>query len=147
VCSIVHPQRATRSNRSGRARGVDGVRSRGACRVFSSDEGRVARALERMPAAAVIEDVAATFKVLAHRTRIRIVHALGAEELCVCDLARVLGVSVSATSHQLKALRAMKIVQYRVDGKLAYYSLRDPFLRNLLADGVRHATTASDAVA
>lgn len=128
-------------------RGADSLRSRGACRVFSSDDARVARALERMPATAVIEDVAATFKVLAHRTRIRIVHALGAEELCVCDLARVLGVSVSATSHQLKALRAMKLVQCRVDGKLAYYSLRDPFLRDLLAVGVRHATTASEAVA
>lgn len=100
-----------------------------------------------MPAVAVIEDVAATFKVLAHRTRIRIVQALATEELCVCDLARVLGVSVSATSHQLKALRALKVVRCRVDGKLAYYSLRDPFIRDLLANGVQHATVAAEAVA
>ena len=85
-----------------------------------------------------VNEVAETFKVLAHPTRIRILRALAKEELCVCDLAQVLGMTVSAASHQLRALRGMRLVRYRMDGKLAYYSLRDPFVLALLEDGIRH---------
>ena len=104
------------------------------------DEDRVDRARKTMLPDDLVQQVADTFKVLAHPTRVRILHALAREELCVCDLARVIGLSISATSHQLKALRAIRLVRYRMDGKLAYYSLSDRFVPALLDDGVRHLT-------
>lgn len=108
------------------------------CRACLFDEERVARVRAGMYPDELLAQVAETFKVLAHPTRIRIVQALANEELCVCDLAQVLGLSVSATSHQLQALRRMKLVQYRMEGKLAYYSLCDRFILALLEDGVGH---------
>ncbi|MCA9631186.1 MAG: winged helix-turn-helix transcriptional regulator [Myxococcales bacterium] len=112
----------------------------GCCEVFYVDEDRVGRVRDAMLSDDLVEQVADTFKVLAHPTRVRILRALAKEELCVCDLAQVLGLSISATSHQLRTMRTMKLVRYRMDGKLAYYSLRDPFVVALLEDGVRHLT-------
>ena len=99
---------------------------KGCCQVFYVDEERVARVREAMLPDDFVNEVAETFKVLAHPTRVRILRALAKEELCVCDLAQVLGMTVSAASHQLRALRGMKLVRYRMDGKLAYYRLADP---------------------
>ena len=113
----------------------------GCCEVFYVDEERVARVREAMLPGELVIEVAETFKVLAHPTRIRILRALAKEELCVCDLARVLSMTVSAASHQLRALRGMRLVRYRMEGKLAYYSLRDPFVLALLEDGIRHLTS------
>ena len=112
----------------------------GLCEVFYVDDDRVGRVRDAMLSEDLVEQVADLFKVLAHPTRVRILRALAKEELCVCDLSQVLGLSVSATSHQLRAMRTMKLVRYRRDGKLAYYSLRDPFVAALLEDGVRHLT-------
>lgn len=117
----------------------------GCCEVFYVDEDRVGRVRDAMLSDDLVEEVADTFKVLAHPTRVRILRALAKEELCVCDLAQVLGLSISATSHQLRAMRSMKLVRYRMDGKLAYYSLRDPFVVALLEDGVRHLTGEEEA--
>mgnify|MGYP001814296215 FL=1 len=105
------------------------------------DEERVARVREAMLPGDLVTEVAETFKVLAHPTRVRILRALAKEELCVCDLAQVLGMTVSAASHQLRMLRGMRLVRYRMEGKLAYYSLRDPFVLALLEDGIRHLTS------
>ncbi len=110
----------------------------GTCGVFVVDEERVSRAREHALDQQVVVDVAETFKVLASPTRVRIIRALAREELCVCDLAHTLEMSDSAISHQLQAMRRMKLVQYRMDGKLAYYSLRDPFVLALITDCVRH---------
>jgi len=113
-------------------------RSDGTCAVFAFDEQRVRRALEAMPSDERLQDIADTFQVLGHPTRVRIILALSREELCVCDLAQVLGLSVSATSHQLRSMRRMRLVQYRTEGKFAYYSLCDPFVAALLDDCVQH---------
>ena len=88
----------------------------------------------------LLQDLAETFKVLAHPTRIRILRALAEEELCVCDLAQVLGLSVSATSHQLQSLRRLRLVHCRMDGKLAYYSISDHYILDLLNDALGHIT-------
>ena len=117
----------------------------GACEIYLVDEQRVGRALESMLPAEVVQDVAEMFKVLAHPTRVKIVRALAEEELCVCDLARILELSVSATSHQLRLLRQKKLVAFRADGKLVYYSLRDRFISALLENGARHLTNAAGA--
>ena len=89
---------------------------------------------------AAASQVAGTFAVLADPTRARIVHALSlADELCVCDLALLLGVSQSAMSHQLRLLRDHRVVARRRAGRIAYYRLADDHIRHVFADGRRHA--------
>lgn len=79
-----------------------------------------------MPADSSLEEVEILFSALADRARLKILFALGdGEELCVCDVAHVVGVSVSTASHHLRKLRDLKLLQYRNDGKMAYYSLRN----------------------
>jgi len=85
-----------------------------------------------------MQRLAETFKVLGDTTRSKIIFALSLEELCVCDIANLLGATKSAVSHQLRILRNMKLVKYRKDGKLAFYSLDDEHIRNLFDEGLRH---------
>ncbi len=122
-------------------------RGAGTCKVFLVNEDRVSRARDSMLSDDVLQQVAELFKVLAHPTRLRIILALAREELCVCDMSQLLGLSDSATSHQLVTLRRMGLVSYRMDGKLAYYSLRDQFVLALLQDGLRHLNVDVDATA
>ena len=120
---------------------VFGEQAEGACEVLLFDEERVLRARDGMLSESLLQELAETFKVLAHPTRIRILRALKQEELCVCDLAQVLGLSVSATSHQLGAMRRMKLVRYRMDGKMAYYSVSDHYVLDLLNDAIGHISS------
>ena len=98
----------------------------------------VDRAVRMQKPEGAIESLAQTFKVLGDPTRLRIVGALARAELCVCDLATVLGVSQSVVSHSLRALRQLRIVRYRRAGKVAYYSLDDGHIDAVLAEGFRH---------
>ena len=83
-------------------------------------------------------DLAALFKTLGDPTRIKIIDALSREELCVCDVAELLHLSQSATSHQLRTLRAAKLVKFRRDGKKIYYTLDDTHVLNLYLQGFDH---------
>lgn len=85
-----------------------------------------------------VADLAETFRVLGDPTRLRIVFALSREELCVCDLANVIDASQSVVSHSLRALRQMRLVRYRKQGKIAYYALDDTHIGALLDEGFRH---------
>ncbi|HPD14372.1 MAG TPA: metalloregulator ArsR/SmtB family transcription factor [Planctomycetota bacterium] len=98
----------------------------------------VQAARRAMPDDAMVHALAETFRALSDPTRVRIVLALGERELCVGDLAHLLGLTGSAVSHQLRLLRGQGLVRYRRDGKAAFYALDDEHLRNLLAEGVRH---------
>jgi len=118
------------------------VSTDGCCEVYFVDADRVDRVRDAMLSDEDAQHVADIFKVLAHPTRVRILRALAREELCVCDLAHVLGFSVSATSHQLRILRSKRLVHYRMDGKRAYYRIRDPFVVSLLNSGVRELARA-----
>lgn len=119
---------------------VNASPANGGCDVFLVDGDSVSRARDAALDGQVVADVVETFKVLAAPTRVHILRALSREELCVCDLSELLGLSISATSHQLQALRRARVVRHRAEGKLAYYSLRDPFILALLDDCVRHVT-------
>jgi DNA-binding transcriptional ArsR family regulator len=86
-----------------------------------------------MPSDEQLDEAQVLFSALADRTRLKVLLALrGGEELCVCDVAHVIGMSVSAASHHLRKLRDLKILKYRNDGKMAYYSLRDRFAAELV---------------
>ena len=78
------------------------------------------------------------FKTLGDPTRIRIMDALAKAECCVCDLAELLGLSQSATSHQLRVLRNSDLVKYRRDGKMVYYSMHDSHVSELYRQGLEH---------
>lgn len=110
----------------------------GVCEIELIHPEAVRRARAVLPSAETMQQVAAIFQVLSDPTRARIVSALATEELCVCDVAAVAGLSVSAASHQLKRLRDQGVVSYRKDGRLAFYRLRDDHIRNLVADGIAH---------
>jgi DNA-binding transcriptional ArsR family regulator len=119
-----------------RTPGPDGPNDR--CEIDSFDPKKVAAARKLMLPADEIERMSSIFQCVAHPTRIKIIQALFTGELCVCDLAQVLGSSVSAVSHQLRTLRALRLVKYRREGKMAYYSIDDEHVRALFALGLEH---------
>ncbi len=85
------------------------------------------------------EALASIFELLADPTRARLLHALSlAEELCVCDLAALIGRSESALSHQLRLLRDRRVVERRKVGRIVYYRLADEHIRHVLSDGLQH---------
>lgn len=83
-------------------------------------------------------DAGDLLKVLGDPTRIRLLSALMTTELCVCDLAELLGMSQSSISHQLRILRQSRLVRYRRDGKNAFYSLNDEHVRAIVEMALRH---------
>ena len=85
-----------------------------------------------------IAQLVETFKTLGDSTRLKIVLALGHTDLCVCDLAALIGVTVSAISHQLRLLRGMRVVKFRKEGKLAYYSLEDHHIDTIVQVVLAH---------
>lgn len=78
------------------------------------------------------------FKVLGDPTRIKIIFTLSKSDLCVCDIAEAIGMTQSATSHQLRLMRNMRLVKYRKEGKSVYYSLDDDHILQLFSQGMEH---------
>jgi DNA-binding transcriptional ArsR family regulator len=104
------------------------------------DDASVRAARTAMPGDRMVRALAETFSSLSDPTRIRILSALGGQELCVIDLSRFLGLTGSAVSHQLRLLRGQRLVKYRKEGKIAYYSLDDDHIRNLMEECIKHVT-------
>ena len=113
------------------------------CEVLYIDQAQVRAVAAEMPADETILAVSDVFKVLSDPTRARIVFALSQAELCVCDLAALLNLSDSAVSHQLRLLRSLKLVKFRKEGRLAYYSLDDDHTQRLLLDALEHVRPAT----
>jgi len=112
------------------------------CDVFHLDPAKAAVLKRRLMAAGSVSALAETFKVLGDATRVRILDALSRSELCVCDIATLLGLSESAVSHQLRLLRSLRIVRARRAGRQVYYQLDDAHIRTLLDQGRRHIEEA-----
>ncbi len=96
------------------------------------------RIIDNQPPEEVLYDLAELFKVFGDSTRIRILYALVESELCVGDIAQLLGMGQSAVSHQLKILKDAKLVRYRREGKSIIYALDDDHVRNILNMGMEH---------
>ena len=86
----------------------------------------------------VLYDLAEVFKVFGDTTRIRILYALFESELCVNDMAQLLGLSQTAVSHQLRVLKNNKLVRFRKEGKIVFYSLSDDHVRSIIEMGMEH---------
>jgi len=106
------------------------------CDVIHADV--VARVRAEMPPEVDFYALAELYKMFSDPTRAKILRALSASEMCVCDIATLLGMTKSAISHQLKSLRLTNLVKYRRDGKMLYYSLSDDHVKTIFDMGFEH---------
>lgn len=93
---------------------------------------------KNLPKDEVLYDLAEIFKVFGDSTRIKILCSLFENEMCVCDMASLLNVSQSAVSHQLRVLKQARLVKFRREGKVVYYSLDDEHVKNIFNEGLNH---------
>ena len=93
---------------------------------------------EKMPPEEELQDLAEFFKVFGDTTRLKILYVLLCSEMCVYDIAAVLGMSQSAISHQLRVLKQLDLVKHRRDGKTIFYSLADSHIVTILSQGLDH---------
>ncbi|MBR7082059.1 MAG: winged helix-turn-helix transcriptional regulator [Oscillospiraceae bacterium] len=108
------------------------------CEYIHAHEASVERVRGLMPDESKLFDLAELFKTFGDSTRIKILYVLLEEEMCVCDIAQVLGMTTSAISHQLKQLKQAKLVKFRRDGKTVFYSLDDDHVRSIIDQGTEH---------
>lgn len=108
------------------------------CNIVHEDI--VKSAMENMPEEETLYDLAELFKVFGDTTRVKILCALFHSEMCVCDIAALLGMTQSAISHQLRVLKQARLVKYRKEGKVVYYSLDDEHIKHIFDQGINHVT-------
>jgi ArsR family transcriptional regulator len=93
-----------------------------------------------LPKDELLQDLGDLFKIFGDTTRIKIMYALHEDEMCVCAISELLGMTQSAVSHQLKTLKTANLVKSRRDGKTIYYSIADDHVRTIIALGFEHIT-------
>lgn len=108
------------------------------CELIQVHEDTVQRVEAQLPPDEQLYDLAELFKVFGDSTRVKILYALFEAELCVCDIAQLLGLSQSAVSHQLRTLKNSKLVKFRREGKTVFYSLDDEHVRSIIGQGMEH---------
>ena len=108
------------------------------CEFQHVHEDTVKKISAAMPDEDSLFDLAELYKIFGDSTRIKILYALFDEELCVCDIATLIGMSMSAVSHQLRILKQARLVKFRRDGKTVFYSLADDHVHSILGQGMDH---------
>ena len=108
------------------------------CAEHHEHREKVEQVREKMLLDDEINKLAQLYKVFGDTTRIKILCALFESEMCVCDIAEIVGISVSAVSHQLRILKQSELVRFRRDGKTIYYSLADDHVRTIIGQGTEH---------
>ena len=108
------------------------------CEVLEVHQEAVKKLEEELPPEELLYDLAELFKVFGDSTRIKILYALFEAELCGCDIAQALGMTQTAVSHQLRVLKANKLVKFRKEGKNVFYSLDDDHVRRIIDQGMEH---------
>ena len=114
------------------------VREGEACEVKCLNPGKVRRIAKLFPKTEMLTELSDLFQLLSDPNRVKILYALSREEVCVCDLSALLGMSDSAVSDQLRLLRALRLVKSRKDGRVVYYSLSDDHVTRLLEMCLEH---------
>ena len=108
------------------------------CEFMHAHDELVSRVKKVMPDEIKLYDLAELYKIFADSTRIKILYCLFEEEMCVCDIAQLLSMTMSAISHQLRVLKQAKLVKFRRDGKTVFYSLADDHVSTILGMGMEH---------
>jgi ArsR family transcriptional regulator len=114
------------------------IRESGACEVRCINPSKVKKLAKALPGSSSLRRLSDVFQILSDPNRLRILNCLTHEEVCVCDLSAVLGMTVSAVSQQLRLLRALRLVKSRRDGRIVYYSLTDEHVAKLMEMGLEH---------
>lgn len=108
------------------------------CNCTMIHEDIISKVRECIPQEETLYDLADLFKVLGDSTRIKVLCALFQAEMCVCDIAALLGMTQSAISHQLRVLKQARLVKYKREGKVVYYSLDDEHVKRIFDQGLIH---------
>jgi ArsR family transcriptional regulator len=108
------------------------------CNCTIIHEDIIKKASESIPDEETLYDLADLFKVFGDSTRIKVLCALFQTEMCVCDIAALLGMTQSAISHQLRVLKQARLVKYKREGKVVYYSLDDEHVKSIFDQGLIH---------
>ena len=108
------------------------------CDYMHAHEEVIRQVQRRMPEEGTLYDLAELFRIFGDSTRIRILYVLFESELCVCDIAMLLGMTQSAISHQLRSLKNARLVKARREGKTVFYSLADKHVMTIIAQGMDH---------
>ena len=108
------------------------------CDFIHAHEEIVERVRQELPDEDTLYDLSELFRIFGDSTRVRILYVLFEEEMCVCDIAQLLGMTQSAISHQLRALKNARLVKSRREGKTVFYALDDDHVRSILRLGMEH---------
>ena len=108
------------------------------CEINEPHEELVKRVNAEMPEEETLCDLAELFRIFGDTTRIKILYVLFESDMCVCDIAQLLNMTQSAISHQLRVLKASKLVKNRREGKSVIYSLADSHVREIIDQGIEH---------
>ena len=108
------------------------------CDFIHTHEDVVEQVRQKMPGEDALYDLTELFRIFGDSTRVRILYVLLESEMCVCDLAMLLGMTQSAISHQLRALKNARLVRSRREGKTVFYALADDHVKTILDQGLEH---------
>jgi ArsR family transcriptional regulator len=108
------------------------------CDCAAIHEDIVMQVRENLPQDEILYDLAELFKTFGDTTRIKILYALFASEMCVCDIAVLTNMTQSAISHQLRVLKQSRLVKFRKEGKVVFYSLDDEHVKLMFDQGLHH---------
>lgn len=108
------------------------------CDFMHAHDEIVEEVAKVMPGEDTLYDLTELFRIFADSTRVRILYVLLVSEMCVCDIAKILGMTQSAISHQLKALKNARLVKSRREGKTVFYSLADGHVSTIMNQGLEH---------
>ena len=110
------------------------------CDFIHAHEDIVEKVRQVMPGEDTLYDLTELFRIFGDSTRVRILYVLFESEMCVCDIAALLGMTQSAISHQLRALKSARLVKSRREGKTVFYSLADDHVRAIINQGLEHVS-------
>lgn len=110
------------------------------CDFIHAHEDIVEKVRRQMPSEDTLYDLTELFRIFGDSTRVRILYVLFESEMCVCDIAQLLGMTQSAISHQLRALKTARLVNSRREGKTVFYSLADSHVHAIIDQGLEHVT-------
>lgn len=110
------------------------------CDFIHAHESVVEKVRQELPDEDTLYDLTELFRIFGDSTRMRILYALFSSEMCVCDIAQLLGMTQSAISHQLKALKNARLVNSRREGKTVFYALADSHVKTIINQGLEHVS-------